>query len=97
MMNYVLAEIDSDRPEKDKFNDIANVFNFSYWFNAYLYLFWENLAPISMGGVVPTDKDSELGKAINKKYGSFKKFRERFESYPLILRGMVLLVFDKNT
>lgn len=40
--------------------------------------FWESLTPISEGGGVIPSYDSDLGKAINKKFGSFNSFKHRF-------------------
>jgi len=37
--------------------------------------FWESLAPISENGGVQPSHDSELGKAIEKSFGSFDSFK----------------------
>lgn len=62
--------------------------------------FWETLAPISEGGGVEPDSDSDLGKAINKAFGSIENMIDELSA---ISKGGVIgsdcaaLAYNKKT
>jgi len=60
-------------------------------------LFWENLDPKNRHGGVLPDKDSDFGKVIIGKWGSFEKFIEIFNAQTVAVQGSGWgwLVYDR--
>jgi len=63
---------------EERIEQLARCFKTNYCSFVNYELFWESLAPISNGGGVAPSSDSELGKAIDKSFGSFDEFVKLF-------------------
>jgi len=60
--------------DEKKVKELSKAFKYNYCSFINNELFWECLAPMSEGGGVVPDSYSELGKAIDKSFGSFDSF-----------------------
>lgn len=49
--------------------------------------FWENLSPVKKHGGVLPDKNSKLGQALTKSFGSFDEFKKKFNDKTAAIQG----------
>lgn len=84
--NGILEKLDKARKEGAELDIKSTLKSLSFNIGGHLLhsLFWENMAPPGKGGGTP---GGVLGKAIDKEFGSFERFKKEFSNAAVSVEG----------